>query len=183
MVAEANDAVVEAHTCPEAKGTTMADMRGHVGATLVKVADARAAGARKTVLRQEGTAAEETESSTTTPTSVMEAVADMTASVVHPNLMERGAKACTGLNSAEDPDLRTETEEDESDDGSWTDDRGIECLTDADQEVDELQTRSSYQWRRTGDRSHRCVRMAGNTVRNVASIQHKDCWKNTVTTY
>ncbi|KAG6611035.1 Pleiotropic drug resistance protein [Phytophthora cinnamomi] len=54
--------------------------------------------------------------------------------------MERGANECTGLNSDEDPDLREEPEDDESDDGSWTDDWDIGYLTDEEtaQEAEEL---------------------------------------------
>ncbi|GMF29578.1 unnamed protein product [Phytophthora fragariaefolia] len=56
-----------------------------------------------------------------------------------PNLMDRGANGCTGLNSDKDPDLREDPEDDESDGDSWTDNWDIGHLTEEpEQEVEEL---------------------------------------------
>ncbi|KAG6611408.1 Pleiotropic drug resistance protein [Phytophthora cinnamomi] len=84
QIAGAKEAPVEARACAEAKETTMPDARGRVGIAPATAADAAAKGAvtvRKKTTRQMGTTAEETGTSAATPTSVVEVIADMVASV------------------------------------------------------------------------------------------------------
>ena len=58
-----------------------------------------------------------------------------------PNIMNRDADECTGLNSDEDPDLRDEPEDDDDDeDDDWEEDWDIGALSDedSDEELTEI---------------------------------------------